>query len=326
MIIKDKISSILRYKNEIDTYRSKMAKEDKKPSFVDCLWSYIRYGCVLNHYLYGKFYNLPYSERKKAFTYRNWCRILPEANNSSEIHFLKNKADFNTLFSDFIHRDWLSCKDLNLDKFTTFIKEHKEIVIKPIDGLEGDGISLRTFKNDEEIREAYDRLKGRGYLIEEKIIQHPDMVFGNKSVNTIRVYTIYNNVKDEVGILKTVVRAGIGDSIVDNSHSGGCAYEIDKKTGKIVSHSYCANGLETEIHPKTNIRMIGRMIPFWPEVLKLCQEAALRVKDCRFIGWDVAITENGPLLIEGNHTPDLDMVEFVGSHGYLPTIKKMLNI
>lgn len=94
----------------------------------------------------------------------------------------------------------------------------------------------------------------------------------------------------------------------------------------IISKSYCANGLETDIHPGTDIKMTGRVIPFWSEVIRLCINAAFKLKECKFIGWDVAITEKGPLLIEGNHTPDLDMVEFVGSHGYLPTIKGLLNL
>lgn len=43
-----------------------------------------------------------------------------------------------------------------------------------------------------------------------------------------------------------------------------------------------------------------------------------------FIGWDVAITEKSPIFIEGNHDPDLDIMEFVGNSGYLPLIKQHL--
>lgn len=319
------LSRVNRYRRDIKKYRRGIDK-GKKPGLLDCIWSLIRYGCVLNHYLYGKFYLLSSKERRDAFTYRHWQRIVPGANDPDKIHLLKNKVDFNTYFADFLHREWLFSATMSFEDFSEFIRRHKEVIVKPVDGLEGNGIYLKKFQEHDDPESAFSELRSGKYLIEEKIIQHPDMVFGNKSVNTIRAYTIYNEKTDRIEILKTVVRAGVGDSIVDNSHSGGCAYEVDRESGKIISPSYCADGTSSEIHPLTDIHMIGRTIPFWNEVRRICMDAAAKIKECKFIGWDVAISESGPLLIEGNHTPDLDMVEFVGSHGYLPEIKRMLNM
>ena len=66
--------------------------------------------------------------------------------------------------------------------------------------------------------------------------------------------------------------------------------------------------------------MLGREIPYWEKVLELCQQAAAIIPEIAFIGWDVAITPSGPILIEGNHDPDLDIMEFVGNYGYYHTI------
>lgn len=320
-------SSISRYSTEIKKYREKHTDIAlMRPSLIDCIIAYIRYGCVLNHYLYGKFYKLPSSARKEVFTYRHWSKIIPMANNNDFVHFLKNKVDFNNKFKEYLHRDWLYSAEMTYDEFLSFARKHEESIIKPYNGLEGEGIYLLKITSNTDIESLFHKLNKENVIIEERIIQHPDLIFNNKSVNTIRAYTLYNKEENKVIILKTVIRAGIGESIVDNSHAGGCAYEVDLESGKISSHSYCANGLETEIHPGTNIMMIGKQIPYWNEVKQLCHDAALQLKDCRFIGWDIAITKHGPLLIEGNHTPDLDMVEFVGKHGYLHTIKHALNI
>lgn len=214
---------------------------------------------------------------------------------------------------------------MSKDDFKKFCKKNKKAIVKPINGLEGVGvelIELPSFEIQQEITNAYQDLQKKEILIEEVIVQHPLMVFGNSSVNAIRVDTVMNS--EDVSIIKTVVRAGVGDSIVDNSHSGGCAYEVDKELGFIVSSYYAANGKSSYIHPGTDICMLGRRIPYWNEVLNICIDAAKKLPKCRYIGWDVAITEHGPLLIEGNHMPDLDMIEFVGSHGYLNKIMKAL--
>lgn len=325
MNIEGIIGGIKKYKKALDKLSLRLGARSIF-LYVDCIWSYLRYGCVLNHFIYGQFYKRRAFERKKIFTFREWKRIITKANSRDSIHILKNKVDFNNFYKNFIGRDWLYSKNMVIEDLTSFLKKHEYAIIKPMAGLEGDGIRLMRFGADVNITRVFEELRTDDVLIEERIIQHPDMVFGNRSVNTIRVYTIYNSETDKVILLKTVVRVGIGESIVDNSHSGGCAYEIDQIFGYVISPSYCANGLITYIHPGTDICMVGRKIPYWKEVLDICDKAARMLPTCRFIGWDVAITEKGPLLIEGNHTPDLDMIEFVGSYGYKYKIRENLHI
>ena len=44
-------------------------------------------------------------------------------------------------------------------------------------------------------------------------------------------------------------------------------------------------------------------LPFWKETLDLLRRASERVPSVGYIGWDVAITPDAPILIEGNTTP-----------------------
>lgn len=325
MNIKGIIRGIKKYKVAIDRLSLQIGVNSLS-LYTDCIWSYLRYGCVLNHYIYGQFYKRRAFERKEVFTFREWNRIITNVNSRDSIHFLKNKVDFNNYYTNFINRDWLYSKNMTIEDLLSFMEKHECAIIKPMAGLEGDGVRLVKFGADVNIQKVFKELEADDVLIEERIIQHPDMIFGNKSVNTIRIYTIYNNETNKVILLKAVVRVGIGESIVDNSHSGGCAYEIDKTLGYVISPSYCANGLITYIHPGTDICMLGRKIPYWKEVLQMCDEAAQMLPTCHLIGWDVAITKDGPLLIEGNHTPDLDMIEFVGSYGYKYKIRDNLHL
>lgn len=291
--------------------------------YIDCLWSYLRYGCVLNHYTEGQFFKRRTFERKRIFTYRKWLKVLTY-NECAYNHLLKNKIDFNNYFQEYIGRKWIYSNNIDYDVFMSFLKLHNSVFIKPIDGLEGDGCQIVKYEEGTDYSTLFDKLKSGCYLIEEVVKQHPDMIFGNKSVNTIRVYTIYDKKAGKAVCFKTTLRAGIGDSIVDNSHSGGISYEIDIPTGIIDSRGWGHVGSGGIIHPGTTICMLGRKIPFWNDVTSMCENAAAKIPQVRYIGWDVAITSKGPLLIEGNNTPDIDIMEFVGNYGYYNIIKSHL--
>jgi hypothetical protein len=62
-------------------------------------------------------------------------------------------------------------------------------------------------------------------------------------------------------------------------------------------------------HPKTGVRITGRRLPDWPQVLDLAQKAHQIFSECVFIGWDIALTPDGPLLVEGNVGWDVEMVQ-----------------
>jgi hypothetical protein len=57
-------------------------------------------------------------------------------------------------------------------------------------------------------------------------------------------------------------------------------------------------------HPVTGMRVTGRVLPFWREVLELALAAHRQVPQRVLVGWDIALTAEGPMLIEGNSMPD----------------------
>ncbi|SLN52463.1 hypothetical protein ROA7450_02634 [Roseovarius albus] len=51
-------------------------------------------------------------------------------------------------------------------------------------------------------------------------------------------------------------------------------------------------------------------MPFWTETVAMCLQAAKSFPNVRSIAWDVAVTEEGPLIVEGNtqwdvHVPQM---------------------
>ena len=55
-----------------------------------------------------------------------------------------------------------------------------------------------------------------------------------------------------------------------------------------------------ERHPVTGVCFENFSLPFWDEVEKLVLKAHAFIPSVISIGWDVAITEKGPVLLEGN--------------------------
>jgi len=70
---------------------------------------------------------------------------------------------------------------------------------------------------------------------------------------------------------------------------------------------------------------LSYQIPNWDQVMKISCDAAEYLPQIGFIGWDVAIAEDHVELIEGNHNPDYELLEYLGSSGYYEKITNLIN-
>lgn len=242
-------------------------------------------------------------------------------NKDKDIHILENKAHFNNFFSDFIQRDWILSSESSPKQIADFILKHGNVIIKPFDDMEGHGIYKLDVAKIESIEAEAKILASQQVMIEEILTQHPDMIFGNTSVNTIRVHTILDK-KGKGHVLSCVLRAGVGDTVVDNYCSGGAIYPVDVEHGIVIGKGKSHIGDEHIIHPMTEIVMLGYQIPNWNILINETIKAAERLPNLRLVGWDVAITKNGIALIEGNHNPDYELFEFIGEGKSYPAIKQ----
>jgi hypothetical protein len=99
---------------------------------------------------------------------------------------------------------------------------------------------------------------------------------------------------------------------VDNIHAGGIAAPVDVATGRLGRATDL--GLRTtsrwhDRHPTTGAPIAGRVLPHWPATLDLVRRAHALIGDRVAVGWDVAILEDGPCLVEGNGKPDVDLMQ-----------------
>lgn len=269
--------------------------------FLDFLVSFIKYGCSENHYLNEDFYRLRSFDRKKVVTVRRKNQLSALFNDKGYTELLNNKVAFNKHFADYLGRDWLYAKEATKEEISLFIERHDKIIVKPLRLNKGRGIYV--LERDGNVPDKVNDLLKTECLIEEYLKQNPIMSFDNDSVNTIRVNTVLDG-QGNVHVVDAVFRCGVGKSIVDNYCAGGMAYPLNREYGFVESYgAHGSNIVFSGKHPGSNKMVIGFQIPNWDKVISLVSTAAKHIPQVRFVGWDVAMLQDGPVLIEGNVSP-----------------------
>lgn len=71
-------------------------------------------------------------------------------------------------------------------------------------------------------------------------------------------------------------------------------------------------GKRIAFQPGTDLLMVGFKLPNYDILVRTVKEAAEKIPQVRYIGWDIAITENGVDFIEANHDADHALFGIVG--------------
>ncbi|MDQ4139020.1 MAG: hypothetical protein M3142_00715, partial [Bacteroidota bacterium] len=203
------------------------------------------------------------------------------------------------------------------------------IFIKPSDGIGGGGvykIHKGSFSDTNNIKKLFADLQKNNYIIQEAVIQHEIMNRLNpSSLNSIRIHT-YRKPNGEIGIASALSRMGYGGSHVDNITAGGIFVSVDIDKGCLEKYGYnfiARGGGSYTIHPDTKTVFAGFQLPFFSQSQALVCQAASYFEN-KVIGWDVAITPNGPILVEGNHNPHLMMAQTAcGGFRHHPIYKEL---
>ena len=288
-----------------------------------------KYNAGYIDYKIAEMYRLNDAQRATQITRGISNNIVARMNDKKFWHFFDNKTEFNALFSEQVNRSWLDLTTASEKKFADFIRNRGDIICKPVDGSSGQGILKCTPEEYNDPAALYERLKNAGIgIVEDKVIQHEDIAaLCPTSVNTIRVATLLGDKKE--GIVYAYIRIGNG-KVMDNVDCGGMAAPVDIETGKIAGVGANKAGETYEIHPMTGKKIPGTQIPYWEEAKKMCLEAMQIVPQVRFVAWDVAITPDGPVFIEGNSFPSHAIPQFAAHFpdgiGILPRFAEFIDL
>jgi hypothetical protein len=109
-------------------------------------------------------------------------------------------------------------------------------------------------------------------------------------------------------LLLALYRMPTGTAAVDNFGVGGLAAPVDLATGRLgraIRKDFRLLPVPTERHPDTGATIEGHQLPHWEDAVSLVlrAHAAIDWKGVPVVGWDVALLEEGPVLLEGNNVP-----------------------
>jgi hypothetical protein len=149
------------------------------------------------------------------------------------------------------------------------------------------------------------------YVIQELMRNHSAItsMSGAEGLQTARIFTVAGDERGPRAIY-AFFKIIVGRNAIDN-YAGGT-------TGNLVARVRLADGTlcpamtsrggrgftPVPLHPVTGAAMEGFCLPFWKEALELVLSAAPFFLPLRSIGWDVAMTPEGPMVIEANFNSD----------------------
>jgi len=210
----------------------------------------------------------------------------------------QDKVEFDRTFSDFLRREWMVVEADNADELRAFTERLGTIVTKEPVGQAGTGVHRYHAADVEDWGVFHRGLLERGeILVEEVIRQHADLAaVCPGTVNTTRVTAFFDGEKTH--ILAMAQKFGRG-AVSDQMTFGGFYTMLDEN-GHALGAGYDSHGHVHELHPDSGARIADFQLPMIDEVTAFVDEVARVVPQVQYVGWDIVVGPDGPVLVEGN--------------------------
>ncbi|KDA05593.1 flagellar biosynthesis protein [Microbacterium sp. CH12i] len=289
------------------SFATQIAEEQGKWApkiFVDMLiWAAFHDTAYIDYYE-ADFALLTRRERKTFMTSLIQHHLANALNNRTDVLQFENKLTFNRRFGEYLGREWMDLEDTDAEHFRAFAKRHPVIIAKMPVGREGKGVFRYDTAEISDWATFRAELIGKGQnLIEQPIVQHPYLAgYCAGTVNTTRVATFFDGTT--VHVLMAAQKFGRG-AVSDQFTWGGFFTMLDENGHSVGPGHTGKHKSRYETHPDSGASITEFQVPMWDQVMAIVDRAAREVATVPYIGWDVVVGPDAPLLIEGNWTPGL---------------------
>ena len=265
---------------------------------VDMLWSAGRHNVGFQDYIDYDFAILTKAERDTYMTHPVSNQISQQYDHPDYRHLFHDKAEFNGKFDALLKREWMLITEGNADELRAFAERQGTIVVKETHGQAGTGVH-RYHAADVMDWDAFhaELLSKKQVLVEEVIRQHADLAaVCPGTVNTTRVTAFFDGEKTHI----LAIAQKFGRGAVSDQMSFGGFYTMLDDDGHAVGPGYDSHGHVHITHPDSGFVIADFQLPMMDQVRAFVDQAARVVPQVQYVGWDVVVTPDGPVLVEGN--------------------------
>ncbi len=243
-----------------------------------------------------------------------YCYYQPEANYLTST---ENTSDLQSVLQVLKKKDVQSC----VIKTTESSHGDNVWVFKAIEYHDNDAVMTR-FDGKTLLLSS---ILGSDPLIFESVVKQTKQfsAFNETSINTIRfMTTLYPD--GSARIIATFIKFGRAGKCVDNAGSGGNVDgAIDIETGQIhnvIQFEGWHKTKDINCHPDNGTLLNGVYIENWQSIKEDVIKFQQAFPYCKAAGWDIAITDEGPVVIEVNDFWDRTGQFFI-RHGWRNEIR-----
>lgn len=267
---------------------------------ADMLWCSVRYEMGFRDYAVWDIRLLKGRERATWMTHPKAFRLNKTLNAPESRALMEDKQRFYADFADVIGREWIDAREATVDELAAFLDGQQRVLTKVPNGLGGSGITMHTVAGIDDVAAWRDARLADGQTLVEQVLEqdaamaslYPD------SVNTVRLIT-YLDPQGVFHVIAGVLRIGNGN-VIDNFAGGGMFTMLDDD-GVALYPAVDKHSHVFRTHPVTGTAISGFEVPRYDEIVTMVDRLARRIPQIPYVGWDIAITPDGPAVIEANH-------------------------
>ena len=220
----------------------------------------------------------------------------------------QDKVLANAILQDFLQRPWLPSDKATPSEMERLFGDRARVFYKPQAGNGGSGIRVIEWSAADAEAICADLESQPKGVVEGEIAQHPALAkLSPHAVATLRLVTLPAREGAGIDVMYAVLKLSTEDTIVDNLKNGGFAAVVDLATGALCTDAANDHGHILAAHPITGCAIRGFVVPFFGEAIALVQQAAQHANLTGYLGWDIAITPNGPVVVEVNTDPGVGL-------------------